>query len=82
MVVKVEPCSNNSVAALSIPVNQTECQPDMEDEIVKQKTGHTVDKEYSGNQLFVAIVKSWLGSHLSEWQVDVNALNLRRASIN
>lgn len=70
VVVNAELNPNESVTAISTP---SEGPP-----IIRKYT----DEHRKLHDLFVAIVKAWLGSHLSEWQVDTNALNLRRASIN
>lgn len=39
-------------------------------------------KRMSALQFFTAIVEGWLGMHLEGWQLEVNVLNLRRATIN
>lgn len=56
-------------------------EQDMEKKTVQKEPLYAANQKAFGDRFFEAIVKAWLGPHLSQWQLDVNALNLRRATI-
>lgn len=82
VIVKVEMYSNTDEMILPTTITQPKTNENDGQYYQYQESDDNTDPESSaGVSLFMATVTAWLGSHLHEWQLDINALNLRKAAI-
>lgn len=74
VVIKIENCQNDNHADIGYAIYNTHSSVSVCDRVDIRPS--------VGESFFTAIMKGLLGMHLHGWQLDINALNLRRSAIN